>query len=187
MLAPGQDIGIESVTILFSDLKGSTRLYEETGDAPAYGQVRRHFDFLKERIAGSRGAVVKTIGDAVMAVFSSPADAVRCCLAIQRDIGQFNHASPGQPPLTIKLGAHHGPAIAINANGKLDYFGRTVNIASRILRESQGGDVVLAKETIEDQRVREVLESEKAPVVEEWRPTLRGLGAPLTLCRIRRA
>ncbi len=190
VLAPGQDIGIESVTILFSDLKGSTRLYEETGDAPAYGQVRRHFDFLKERITRCRGAVVKTIGDAVMAVFSSPADAVRCCLAIQRDIGPFNQASQassGQPPLTIKLGAHDGPAIAINANGRLDYFGRTVNIASRILRESQGGDVVLAKETIEDPRVREVLEHEQASVVEEWRPTLRGLAEPLTLCRIRRS
>lgn len=187
VLAPGQDIGIESVTILFSDLKESTRFYEEAGDAPAYGRVRRHFDFLKERIARCRGAVVKTIGDAVMAVFFSPADAVRCCLAIQGDIESFNQASSGQPPLTIKLGAHHGPAIAINANGTLDYFGRTVNIASRILRESRGGDVVLAKETVEDPRVREVLKSEKASIVEEWTPTLRGLAEPLTLCRIKRS
>lgn len=184
VLAPGQEIGVESVAILFSDLKGSTRLYEEAGDAPAYGQVRRHFEFLKERIGECRGAVVKTIGDAVMAVFYSPADALRCGLAVQRDIIRFNETLPNDRAFVIKLGMHHGPAIAINANGRLDYFGRTVNLAARILRESQGGDVVLVKDTIEDPRLREVMNEEKATVVAEWSPTLRGLAEPLTLCRV---
>ncbi|MEW6543915.1 MAG: DUF5939 domain-containing protein [Nitrospirota bacterium] len=184
VLAPGQDIGVESVTILFSDLRESTRLYEEAGDAPAYGHVRRHFDFLKERVARNGGAVVKTIGDAVMAVFYRPADGMRCCLEIQRDLGPFNRASPDQRPLTIKLGLHQGPAIAINANGRLDYFGRTVNVASRLLRESRGGDVVATRETVQDPTVDRVLTEEKASVGEEWTPTLRGLTRPLTLCRI---
>jgi adenylate cyclase len=187
VLAPGQEIGVESVTVLFSDLRESTRLYELAGDAPAYGQVRRHFEFLKERIASARGAVVKTIGDAVMAVFQSPADALGCGLAIQRDIHAFNEALPSERALVVKLGLHHGPAIAITANARLDYFGRTVNLAARILRESQGGDVVILKGTLDDRRVREVLEREKASVVAEWSPTLRGLAEPLTLCRVRPA
>jgi class 3 adenylate cyclase len=184
VLAPEQNIGVESVTILFSDLLASTRLYEETGDAPAYGHVRRHFEFLKERIARCRGAVVKTIGDAVMAAFFQPADAVRCGLLIQRDLPAFNRQWPDRRPLALRLGAHHGPAIAIAANGRLDYFGRTVNLAARLLRESQGGDVVLAKSLTEDPRVRETLEQEKASVVQEWTPALRGIREPLTLRRI---
>ena len=184
VLAPGQEIGVESVTIVFSDLKESTRLYEQAGDAPAYGHVRRHFDFLKERIARHRGAVVKTIGDAVMAVFHVPEEALRCCLEIQRDIQAFNDVQQGRRALTVKLGMHHGPAIAINANGRLDYFGRTVNIASRVLRESQGGDVVLAKSVVEQSRVREAMERDKASVAEEWTSTLRGVAEPLPLCRV---
>ena len=185
VLAPEHNIGVESVTILFSDLQASTRLYEETGDAPAYGHVRRHFEFLKERIAPCRGAVVKTIGDAVMAAFSQPADAVRCGLLVQRDLPAFNRRWPDQRPLVMRLGIHHGPAIAINANGRLDYFGRTVNIAARLLRESQGGDVVLAKTLAEDPRVREAMDQEKASVVQEWTPALRGVSEPLTLQRVK--
>jgi class 3 adenylate cyclase len=184
VLAPEQNIGVESVAILFSDLQASTRLYEETGDAPAYGHVRRHFEFLKERIALCRGAVVKTIGDAVMAAFFQPADAARCSLLLQRDLPAFNQRWPDRRPLTMRLGIHHGPAIAINANGRLDYFGRTVNLAARLLRESQGGDVVLAKTLAEDPRVRDALEQEKASVIQEWTPALRGIGEPLTLQRI---
>lgn len=185
VLAPGLEVGVESVTILFSDLKESTRLYEEAGDAPAYSQVRRHFEFLKERITRHRGAVVKTIGDAVMAVFHQPADGLRCGLAIQQDLAAFNASLPDRPPLVIKLGLHHGPAIAINANGLLDYFGRTVNIASRVLKESAGGDLVLAKTSLDEARVRDAVAESGAPVVAEWTSTLRGLAQPLTLCRIK--
>ena len=185
VLAPEQDIGVESITILFSDLQESTRLYEEAGDAPAYGHVRRHFEFAKERIAQCGGALVKTIGDAVMAAFHRPADAVRCGLLIQRDLPAFNRRWPDRKPLVMRLGVHDGPAIAINANGRLDYFGRTVNIAARLLRESQGGDVVLTKILAEDTRVREALEREKASVIQEWTPALRGISEPLTLQRLR--
>jgi class 3 adenylate cyclase len=184
VLAPEQNIGVESVTVLFSDLQASTRLYEEAGDAPAYGHVRRHFEFLRERIALCRGAIVKTIGDAVMAAFFQPADAVRCGLLIQRDLPAFNQRWPDRRPLVMRLGIHHGPAIAITANGRLDYFGRTVNLAARLLRESQGGDVVLVKTLAEDPRVHEALEQEKASVIREWSPALRGISEPLTLCRI---
>lgn len=185
VLAPGVEIGVESVTILFSDLKESTRLYEESGDAPAYGHVRRHFDFLKERIARHQGAVVKTIGDAVMAVFHQPADGLRCGLAIQRELQSFNASLSDRPPLIVKLGIHHGPAIAINANGLLDYFGRTVNVASRVLRESEGGDLVLVKAFLDDARAGAALAESGAPIVAEWTSTLRGIAQPLTLCRIK--
>lgn len=160
VLAPGQEVSVANVTLLFSDLQGSTAMYEMAGDAPAYGKVRRHFDFMIEWISANSGSLVKTIGDAVMAVFFTPEGGVRAALEIQRHLDQFNAGlPPGTPPLVIKMGLHHGPAIAINANERLDYFGRTVNIAARIQRESKGHDLVLSSETHERPDVQAVLSS----------------------------
>src|SRR5256884_939544 len=69
---PADELSVGTLTVLFTDLKGSTRLYREIGDATAFGQVMSHFDVLKEVIAAHDGALVKTIGDAVMAVFRQP-------------------------------------------------------------------------------------------------------------------
>ena len=79
---------------------------------------------------------MKTIGDAVMAVFPRPEAAVQAALEMQQKIGAFNRAHHIEPPLVIKLGVHQGPMIAINANNRLDYFGRTVNIAARVQGEA---------------------------------------------------
>lgn len=76
VLAPGLSLGIRNLAILFTDLKGSTAMYERIGDAPAFARVRDHFAVLTEAISAHEGALVKTIGDAVMAVFCSPAQAV---------------------------------------------------------------------------------------------------------------
>jgi len=158
VLAPGQEVGIENVTLFFSDLLASTAMYETIGDASAYGKVRRHFDFLIGRVNEQTGSLVKTIGDAVMAVFYSPEDGVRAALEIQRQLQQFNHSLPsGSAPIVLKIGLHHGPAIAINANDRLDYFGRTVNIAARMQRESQGGDLVISDDTYRRPGVQELL------------------------------
>src|SRR3989454_5092697 len=90
VLASGQEIGVQSLAILFSDLKDSTALYECIGDARAYGWVQWHFTFLIACITRHQGALVKTIGDAVMAVFSRPEAAVQAALDIQQKIGAFN-------------------------------------------------------------------------------------------------
>ncbi|MBA2564992.1 MAG: hypothetical protein H0V09_06170, partial [Gemmatimonadetes bacterium] len=72
VLAPGQEVGVSSVALLFTDLKDSTSLYEGVGDAPAFGRVNRHFEYLRERIAARGGAVVKTIGAAVSGARCEP-------------------------------------------------------------------------------------------------------------------
>ncbi|MBI4575504.1 MAG: adenylate/guanylate cyclase domain-containing protein [Planctomycetes bacterium] len=156
-LAPGREMGVRSVTVLFTDLKGSTALYEQVGDAPAWGRVWRHFDYLEGIVGRHRGALVKTIGDAVMAVFQLPEDGVRAALETQAGAARFNREAGIDPPLVIKVGLHRGPAIAMNANGRLDYFGRTVNIAARIQGESEGGDVVLSEDLAGEPEVREAI------------------------------
>jgi class 3 adenylate cyclase len=155
-LRPGEQISVGTITVLFTDLRDSTRLYREIGDAPAFGRVMSHFDVLKKAIADEGGALVKTIGDAVMAVFREPASALRAMLTAQQTL-----ASPlsGSAPLTLKAGMHMGPCIAVTLNERLDYFGSTVNMAARLESLSNGNDVVVSREVFNDPEVRELLEA----------------------------
>ncbi len=150
VLRPGQPMSVGSLAVVFTDLRASTRLYREIGDAPAFGHVMDHFDVLRHAIASEGGALIKTIGDAVMAVFRTPAAALRAVLGAQRVL-----ASPpgGGRPLHLKAGIHYGPSIAVNLNDRLDYFGGTVNIAARLVGLSTGEDVVISAAVRDDPEV----------------------------------
>jgi adenylate cyclase len=154
-LRPGEQISVGTLTVLFTDLRGSTQLYREIGDAPAFGCVMNHFDVLREAIAAEDGAMVKTIGDAVMAVFRRPAGALRAFLTAQQVL-----ASPaeGGRPLLLKVGIHTGPCIVVTLNNRLDYFGCTVNMAARLEGLSSGGDVVISSAVRADPEVAELIE-----------------------------
>jgi len=153
-LRAGEQISVGTLTVLFTDLKNSTRLYREIGDATAFGRVMNHFDVLKQVIAEEDGAMVKTIGDAVMAVFRQPAGALRAMLHAQQRLA----ASPdGVEPLQLKAGLHMGPCIAVTLNERLDYFGSTVNLAARLEGQSTGDDVIISDAIYCDPGVRELL------------------------------
>jgi class 3 adenylate cyclase len=180
VLSPGRQLAVRGAAFVFSDLRGSTSLYEGVGDAPAYGRVHRHFEFVREQVRAQRGAVVKTMGDGVMAAFSRLEDAAAAALAIQREIGAWCRSQGIDPPLVLRTGLHHGPVIAVNANGQLDYFGRTVNVAARLSAAGQGGDVVLLREVLEELGG---LPGEASR--EPFRATLRGLEGERELVRVR--
>lgn len=161
VLRPGDEVSVGEITLLFSDLKGSTALYQEIGDASAYHLVRDHFALMAKIIRDHEGAIVKTIGDAVMAAFVQPANGVKAALEIQRAVTKFNrdHATrtAGAPAIVIKLGLHHGACIAVTLNDRLDYFGSTVNMAARLQGQSLGGDIVLSTTVAEDPAVRPLM------------------------------
>ncbi len=154
-LRPGEQISVGSLTMLFTDLRGSTQLYREIGDAPAFGRVMSHFDLLREAIKEEDGALVKTIGDAVMAVFRRPAAALRAILKAQESLAA---PTDGSRPLLLKVGIHAGPCIAVTLNDRLDYFGGTVNLAARLEGLSTGGDVIVSSVVFADPEVTELLE-----------------------------
>jgi adenylate cyclase len=181
VLSPGQQVGIENVTILFSDLQGSTSLYELVGDANAYGQVRRHFDFLTQWIAKNSGSVVKTIGDAVMAVFHTPEDGLKAALQIQKHVSEFN--SNGSDEIILKVGLYSGPAIAVNSNDRLDYFGRTVNIAARIQGQSAGDDIVFSQDYLNKESIQSVLQNEDVNLL-PFQAVLKGISGDVDLIRL---
>jgi class 3 adenylate cyclase len=153
-LRPGEQISVGTLTVLFTDLKDSTRMYREIGDATAFGRVMNHFDILKQVIADEDGALVKTIGDAVMAIFRCPAGAVRAMLHAQQRLAD---PPEGMQPLSLKAGLHTGPCIAVTLNDRLDYFGSTVNMAARLEGQSTGDDVVISSAVYSDPEVRDLL------------------------------
>src|SRR6266571_3494676 len=128
-LAVDQRLKITSLTLLFTDLKGSTELYERVGDLVAFDLVRAHFRVLNEIIAAEAGAVVKTIGDAVMATFPTPDRAMAAALRMREAMRSIKH---GDRDLLLKIGIHEGPCLAVTLNDRQDYFGQTVNIAARV-------------------------------------------------------
>jgi class 3 adenylate cyclase len=153
-LRPGDQINVGQMTILFTDLRNSTRLYREIGDAVAFGAVMSHFDVLREEIGREGGSIVKTLGDAIMAVFPRPAPALRAIINAQSALA----APPeGVRPLTVKAGLHAGPCIAVTLNERLDYFGSNVNIAARLEPLSTGEDCVITSDVRRDPEVLELL------------------------------
>ena len=172
-LRPGDEAGVSQVALLFSDLQGSTALYERVGDAQAYNMVRDHFALLAGIVRDHDGAVVKTIGDAVMASFGDPANAVRAALAMQAAIADHD--------LVLKLGVHMGPSVVVTLNDRLDYFGSTVNMAARLQGQSAGGDIVLSRAVADDPAVQPVLAD--LPRHEES-VALKGFSEPVGFVRL---
>ncbi|HEY5079642.1 MAG TPA: DUF5939 domain-containing protein, partial [Opitutaceae bacterium] len=183
ILRPGERISVGAITIVFTDLKNSTRLYRDIGDAPAFGRVLNHFDTLKALIADGGGAIVKTMGDAVMATFTDPSAAVSAMRRAQSEL-----ASAGTPKLalSLKCSIHQGPCLAITQNERLDYFGTTVNVCSRLCSQSTGADIVVTGQVVRDPEVAALLADarNRLSATADAAP-LRGLGdAPYDFWRL---
>lgn len=146
-----QRLKITSMTFLFTDLRGSTELYERVGDLAAFDLVRGHFRVLHEIVASEAGAVVKTIGDAVMATFASPDRAVAAAIRMRAAMREMNRAS-GREDLLLKIGVHEGPCIAVSMNERQDYFGQTVNIASRVQGLADSTSIFATAAVVNDDR-----------------------------------
>ncbi len=179
-LRAGEELSISSVTLMFTDLRDSTRMYRQIGDAPAFGRVRQHFEILEQEIAAQGGAVVKTMGDAVMAVFRQPLGAV---LAIQNAHAEITKTE-GTPPLYLKVGIHRGPCIAVTLNERLDYFGSTVNAAARLPGLAEGGEIVLSEQAASDPQVSEWLANSHLPHG-QFEATVKGFEQSFRLWRVK--
>ncbi len=181
VLRPGEEISIGSVTLMFTDLRDSTRLYRKIGDAPAFGRVREHFEVLQQSVASEGGAIVKTMGDSVMATFRNPVAALRAIWNAQTKI-----AERGEPMLWLKVGIHKGPCIVVNLNERLDYFGSTVNIAARLPGFSQGGELVLSETIHDDPEVQDFLAQTARPnSLSRFTGNLKGFDESLTMWKLK--
>lgn len=176
------DLGLafKSVTFLFTDLKGSTALYQRVGDVRAYEIVRKHFVLLKDIIAEFGGAVVKTMGDAVMASFSEPLTALQAAAVITQQINQIGDEYEN---LIIKIGIHMGPCIAVESNDRLDYFGQTVNIAARVQAIAEAGELVITDPVFTYPGVEDVIRASNFSAATD-RVLLRGIDGETLVYRL---
>jgi class 3 adenylate cyclase len=172
-----QGLKITSLTFLFTDLKGSTELYERVGDIVAYDLVREHFRVLNEIVATQGGAVVKTIGDAVMATFPSPDRALAAALRMRDSLHEL------KKDLLIKIGIHEGPCLAVTLNDRLDYFGQTVNIAARVQGLAKDRAIFATKPVVDHPQAAKILESNKLSPTEQL-AALRGVADRMAVYQI---
>jgi len=156
VISATEGIAVLDITLVFTDLKGSTALYERIGDLNAYIQVQRHFQHLLDATVRHNGAVTKTIGDAVMAAFLTSADAVQATLDMREAVDQLNRDRL-QRDFILKIGVHRGAAIAVTLNERLDYFGQTVNIAARVQNLADGDEICLTEEVYGAPAVAEII------------------------------
>src|ERR1700675_363974 len=157
-LANAQRLKILSLTFLFSDLKDSTELYEHVGDLVAFDLVNEHFRLLQEIIASERGAVVKTIGDAVMATFETPDRAIAAAIRMREAMSDLG-AERQHQSLSLKMGIHEGSCLAVILNAQQDYFGQTVNIASRVQGLAASRSIVVTEQVVENAQARTLLKT----------------------------
>jgi class 3 adenylate cyclase len=177
-----QRLKITSLTFLFTDLKGSTELYERVGDLVAFDLVRAHFRILLDIVASAGGAVVKTIGDAVMATFTTPEKAVAAALRMREAMEGLNAEHQGED-LTLKIGIHEGPCLAVMLNDRQDYFGQTVNIAARVQNRADSRAILATGSVVDDVETTGLLAA--AGLKPESRQyALRGIADELTLYAI---
>ena len=174
-----QPLAVGRMTFLFTDLRSSTAMYERIGDGEALARVRQHFTVLFGAVEQHNGAVVKTVGDAVMAVFDNPADALRAATDAVTQVGQLHSASGD--PLVLRIGVHAGACLAVNLDQRLDYFGSTVNRAARIEHESLGNDIVFSEGLLDEPEVRDLLVGR---YTQRFDTTLRGVPQPVRLVRL---
>ena len=181
VVRPGEEISIGSVTLMFTDLRDSTRMYRTIGDASAFGRVREHFEILEKYIAEEGGGIVKTMGDAVMATFLHPVDALQAVWKAQSEI-----AERGNPMLWLKVGLHKGPCIVVNLNDRLDYFGSTVNITARLPNFSKGGELIFTEEFYNDPEIREfILKNINPNNLSQFTGDLKGFDEPFTMWKLK--
>lgn len=172
-----QGLKITSLTFLFTDLKGSTALYERVGDLVAYDLVREHFRVLNEIVAAQGGAVVKTIGDAVMATFPTPDRALAAALRMRESVRAL------KKDLLIKIGIHEGPCLAVTLNDRLDYFGQTVNIAARVQGLADERAIFATKPVVEHPEVARLIAAQKLMPTEQL-AALRGVADKMPVFQI---
>ena len=175
-----QGLETRDLTFLFTDLQDSTAMYASIGDVFAFDLVRLHFDTLTAVARRHRGEIVKTIGDALMARFLDPADAVQAALEMFERLDSFNRLNATE--LVLKVGIHRGDAIVVSGRQGTDYFGQTVNIASRIGAIATPGEIVLSDAVHQGSSVAHLL---AACQVREEQASLKGVSGEVLVHRLR--
>ncbi|MGH8308613.1 MAG: adenylate/guanylate cyclase domain-containing protein [Steroidobacteraceae bacterium] len=168
----GKDI---ELAILFADVVGSTRLYEQMGDLRARDMVAICIDIMRSATEQHQGTVIKTMGDEVMATFPAADNALNAAAQMQQQISSHAQLKGEGQPVAIRIGCHFGPVVLENR----DVFGATVHTANRMTSQAKAGQVITTAATVE------LLSPEwRAAVRQIDVATLKGQGSEVTLYEV---
>jgi class 3 adenylate cyclase len=131
------------LTVMFTDLKGSTAIAETYGDLESRAMIKRYHDLAAEAIKANGGVLVKTIGDGTLSHFESALSALRAAATIQRSMDEFNLSGKFKTPVLVRVGMHTGECFL----EKNDIFGDVVNTASRFESSANAGEILISEET----------------------------------------
>lgn len=181
------NVNVKNLTIMFTDLRGSTEMYDKAGDVFAYKLVQEHFKILADTVRQFSGAIVKTMGDAIMATFSRPLDGFLASLDMLNKIEHMNQSwyETGYK-IGLKVGINEGPALAVVNDERIDYFGQSVNIAARVQGLAQAGEVWISQAILESPGVIEKL-AEQGYQTEQHSASLKGVEQPTVVHKVFKA
>ncbi|MBM4263918.1 MAG: adenylate/guanylate cyclase domain-containing protein [Deltaproteobacteria bacterium] len=179
LINEGEGLPVADMTYLFTDLKGSTSLYDTVGDLNAYFLVRQHFEILNKVVSARSGIIVKTIGDAILAAFERSRDAVGAGIEMVQELVRFNRTV--SRPLILKVGIHKGRSVAVSLNDRIDYFGQDVNIAARVQGLVEGDEVCISQEVMEAPGVADLVAAHRASADHVQ---VKGVGQKVAIHRI---
>ena len=129
------------IAVLFTDIRGSTTFFEIHGDIAGRLMMQRHYDMLFPIIEGNEGAIVKTVGDSIMATFNDPKSAVIAAIGMQKRLSSYNAEQSNEDPIRIRIGVNFGKGI-IEEN---DVFGNVVNVASKLVSIGESEQIVVGE------------------------------------------
>jgi len=176
-LRPSQKMKCTDLTVLFTDLLDSASIYSNGGDEEAISRVMDHFEVLRLIVREERGAIVKTIGDAIMAIFPRPVNAVR---AFRKAQAYFNNSEEFSQKIKLKGGIHTGDCYAVTLNNRIDYFGNTVNFAARLVEKANSDELVLSQVAMECCNLKDFLDRDDIfHDIDELDSKLKGFGDKL--------
>ncbi|MBX7059819.1 MAG: adenylate/guanylate cyclase domain-containing protein [Leptospirales bacterium] len=185
-LSKDLNLSVKSLTLLFTDLKGSTEMYDRAGDHTAYQLVQDHFRILTEAVRANNGAIVKTMGDAIMASFSQPLDGLRAAAQMMHSMDDFNgRLRELGYSLGLKIGLNEGPSLAVNSNSAIDYFGQSVNIAARVQGLASAGEIWISESVFQSPGIAELLD-ERGYQSQRVEATLKGVGGAAIVHRLQK-
>jgi class 3 adenylate cyclase len=162
------------VTILFTDVEGSTALTQRLGDAKAQEILRTHNTIVRGALRAHSGSEIKHTGDGIMASFTSASRALECAIAIQRAFAQHNESNPDMP-IRVRIGLNAGEPVAEEE----DLFGTAVQLAARIAAKAEGGEVLASDVVRQLAMGKGFLFSDRGDVA------LRGFEDPVRLFEVR--
>ncbi len=150
------------MTLLVTNIDGIDSLYEQAGDAGAFALVQIVTEAIGRQVRLGQGAVVKFVGESVVAAFDDPADAVETALNLQPGLqGEAETAS-----VRVNAAIHRGAALVTTINDRLDYFGSTARVAAALAQRAAGGVVLLSQDVVTDPAVAQLLGQRQ--IVPQW-------------------